>query len=66
MCQPHVSREYQHFAGCNCGYCGCGCGPALRSFLTSQEQLERLKSYRDHLEKELAGVQEQIGEIRQV
>ena len=65
MCQPKVSRQYPHMAGCNCGCCGCGCGPAFRSFLTTQEQLERLKSYRGQLEKELAGVRERIGEFKE-
>lgn len=64
MCQPRVSQQYVHMAGCNCGCCGCGCGPPFRAFIATEEQLERLKNYRDQLEKELAGVQERIGEIK--
>jgi len=65
MCQPRVSQQYVHMSGCNCGCRGCGCGPPFRAFLTSEEKLERLKNYRDQLEKELAGVREQIGETKE-
>ncbi len=65
MCQPKISREYMHMAACNCGCCGCGCGPPFRRFFTTQEELERLKNYRDQLEKELAAVQEQITEFKE-
>jgi len=42
-----------------------GCGPPFRTFLTIEEKLERLKNYRDQLEKKLAGVQEQSSKINQ-
>jgi hypothetical protein len=65
MCQARVSKQYVPMSGCNCGCCGCGCGPPFRAFLTTEEKLERLNNYQDQLEKELAGVREQIGEIKQ-
>ena len=65
MCQPKVSRQYPHMAGCNCGCCGCVCGPPFRRFFTTREELERLKIYRDQVEKELTGVQEQISEFKE-
>lgn len=66
MCQPRVaSQQYLHMAGCNCGCCGCGCGPRFRAFLTTEEKLERFKSYRDQLEREFAGVRERIDEVKQ-
>jgi len=63
MCQPRVSQQYVPMSNCSCGCCECGL--SFRSFLTTEEKLERLKNYREQLEKELAGVQEQIGEISQ-
>jgi len=63
MCQPRIAVIPSSQANCNCGCCGCG--PSFRAFLTKEEKLDRLKSYQDQLEKELAGVQEQIGEISQ-
>jgi hypothetical protein len=62
MCQPRMAVRSSILADCNCGCCGCE--PSFRSFLTTEEKLERLKTYRDQLEKELAGVQERIGEIK--
>ena len=65
MCRPKVSRQYLHMAGCNCGCCGCGCSPPFRRFFTAREEMERPIIYRDQLEKELAGVQEQISELKE-
>lgn len=41
------------------GVLGCGCG-LLCSFFFSKEEQERLKTYRNQLKKELAGVEERI------
>ena len=51
--------------------CECCCGPPNccyftlkhRYFLTKDEELENLKSYRKELEKEIKGVEEKICEI---
>jgi hypothetical protein len=37
--------------------------PVVRRFQTKEEQLDELKSYKDELEKELAGVMERIKAI---
>jgi hypothetical protein len=50
-------------SGCTCG-CGCGCGPSFRRFFSSQEERECLEAYRDQLKKELTGVEERIGELK--
>lgn len=65
MCQPRVNQYHPHMAGYNSGCCGCGCGPLLRRFLTTEEQLERLKNYREQLAKDLAAIQERISEFKE-
>jgi hypothetical protein len=47
--------------GCTCGCCGCG--PSFRRFFSWDEEKERLESYRDQLQKELAGVEERLKEL---
>lgn len=44
--------------------CGCGCLGARR-FLTSEERIEMLEEYRRKLQREIAGVEEAIREIKQ-
>lgn len=61
MCQPRLYQRNMPMSGSDCE--SCGCGSSFRTFLTTDEKLERLRSYRDQLEKELAGVKERIGEI---
>jgi hypothetical protein len=63
MCQPVKESRHMSMAGCTCGSCGCGCGPYFRRFYSSEEQRERMESYRDQLKKELAGVEERIGDL---
>ncbi len=60
MCRPGRASMHTGTAGCTCGCCGCGCGSSFRRFFSSQEKKECLESYRDQLEKELAGVEERI------
>lgn len=60
MCQPRGASEHMRTFGCGCG---CGCGPLFRRFFSSQEEEERLGTYRNQLEKELAGVKERIKEL---
>jgi hypothetical protein len=62
MCQPQVAYRSSGVAGCTCGCCGCGCSPAFRQFFSSQEELECLVTYKNQLQKELAGVDERIKE----
>lgn len=64
MCQPRIAPSSSGLAECTCGCCGCGCGPAFRRFFSSQEQRECLESYKDQLQKELAGVEERIKELK--
>ena len=63
MRQPKANQQWMPVSDCNCGCCGCPCGPPPRAFLTPEEMLERLKNYREQLEKELSGVRQRIGEI---
>ena len=44
-------------------YCGCGC-PTIRRFLTMAEKVEMLKEYRNQLQKEIAGVEKVIEELK--
>lgn len=64
MCQQKEIPRYTGMSKCTCGCCGCGCGPAFRSFFSVKEDQERLKSYKDQLKKELAGVEECIKELK--
>jgi len=59
MCHSE-GQLLRHGPGCTCGCCGGGL--QFRSFYTAEEELERLKGYKDELEKELAGVQERINQ----
>lgn len=59
MCQPGRSSRKQDVSGCL--PCGCGCVPPFRRYYSSEEERERLESYREQLKKELAGVEERIG-----
>jgi hypothetical protein len=46
------------------GGCGPGCGPFPRSYFSSKEVKEMLEEYRSQLEKELAGVEERIKDLK--
>jgi len=41
-------------------YCGCG----FRQFLSAEEEVELLEGYRNQLQKEMAGVEERIKELK--
>ena len=61
MCQPgRLSRH--HNASC-CVPRDCGCMLPFRHYYSGEEERERLESYREQLRKELAGVEERIGEF---
>lgn len=42
------------------GYCGC----RFRQFLSVKEEVELLEGYRDQLQKEIAGVEERLKELK--
>lgn len=59
MCQPKTISA--RMAACNCGCCGCG--PSIREFVSTEEELKRLKQQRDQLESELAGIRDKINRL---
>jgi len=61
-CQTGTENKTGHAAGGGCG-CGCG-GHSFRRFFTMKEEQERLESYREQLQQELAAVEERIKEIK--
>ena len=62
MCHAGMRHGHKGMAGCGCG-CG-GHGPMFRRFLSNEEIQEHLESYRSQLEKELAGVEERIKDLK--
>ena len=64
MCQTGGGQRTSEASGCNCGCCGCGCGGSFRRFISAEEEQERLEGYRDQLQKELAGVEKYIKELK--
>jgi len=62
MCQ--TSRITRHLDMSGCSPCECGCMPPFRRYYSSEEELERLETYREQLKKELDGVEERIGKMR--
>jgi hypothetical protein len=60
MCHPGVHHGHTGMQGCGC----MSHGPHLRHFTSSKEVQEHLESYKEHLEKELAGVEERIGSLK--
>ena len=44
--------------------CHCSCGPD-RSFFTKEERMEKLKKYREQLEKEISGIDAHIQDLAQ-
>jgi hypothetical protein len=61
MCQPRKISRHMDMSGCS--PCECGCDPPFRRYYSSQEEQERLQTYRDQLKKELDGVQERISDM---
>lgn len=64
MCQTGATGSRPARVPCTCGCCGCGCAPAFRRFFSSKEEAECLEAYKDQLEKELAGVEERLEELK--
>jgi hypothetical protein len=54
-CEPKVSRAS-----------GCCCGPGhiVRRFVSSKEEAERLEQYKEQIEKEIAGIDERIDDLK--
>ena len=44
--------------------CCCGPGHVVRRFVSSKEEAEKLESYKDQLEKEIAGIDERIEDLK--
>lgn len=64
MCQTRATGNHPGRVHCGCGCCGCGCAAAFRRFFSSKEEAECLGAYKDQLEKELAGVEERLEELK--
>lgn len=58
-CEPNVAR----ISGAS-GCCCCGPGYMARRFVSSKEEAEKLKRYREQLEKEIAGIDERIDNLK--
>jgi hypothetical protein len=58
MCQPKGAFILKGLPGCCCDSAS-----QFRHFFSSKEEKECLDSYKDQLEKELAGVEERIKEL---
>ena len=46
--------------GRTAGICTCGCGGFPRRFISASEEKKMLESYKEQLQKEIAGVEERI------
>lgn len=64
MC--HGQKEHQinfrHLK--HASVCDCGCGHTFRCYFSAKEKQELLEEYKGQLEKELAAVNEHLGEIK--
>ena len=61
-CNPRdISRS---LGSCDCTPVCCDPGLFVRRFRASKEEAERLEEYKEQLEKEIAGVDERIREIK--
>jgi hypothetical protein len=49
---------------CDTDLSTCGCGTFTRRFITIKEEQSWLEEYKDQLQKELAGVDERIQEMK--
>jgi hypothetical protein len=46
------------------GHCGCGCGCGVRRFFTREEEIEMPESCKKQLQREIAGVEKRIEDLR--
>lgn len=58
-CEP---KKVQASSASDC--CCCAPDRVARHFVSSREEAERLEKYREQLEKEIAGVDEHIAELK--
>ncbi len=58
-CEPRVVKTSRD-SDCCC----CEPGHVVRRFVSSKEEADRLARYRDQLEKEIAGIDERIEELK--
>ncbi len=61
MCRSRLAPRNVGEIPCTCG-CGCDRDSSFRRFSTREEELESLESYKDQLQRELAGVEQRIKE----
>ncbi len=57
----HIGHEAHH-KGMARSMCGCGCGG--RRFLSKKEKVEMLEEYKESLQNELEGVEEELKELK--
>ena len=62
-CDPRESRGHHYGMG-HSSCCCCSPGSFFRRFESSKEKRERLEEYKAQLENELAGVNEQIQDLK--
>lgn len=58
-CEPKVVRTSK---ASDC--CCCEPGQVVRRFISSKEEAERLEQYKEQLEKEIAGIDERIDDLK--
>jgi hypothetical protein len=58
-CEPKAARN-SSVSDCCC----CEPGPVIRRFVSSKEEAERLEQYKEQLEKEIAGIDERIDDLK--
>ncbi len=63
MCEECITTPQLH-KEINALYCRCGC-LGFRRFLTTEEKIEILETYKKQLQKEKNGVEESIKELKQ-
>jgi len=58
-CEPKAVR-----ISSDSGCCCCEPGHVVRRFVSSKEEAEKLEGYREQLEREIAGIDERIEELK--
>ena len=61
-CEPETTKQQQ--ACCECPSVCCSPGSLTRRFVSRKEKQEWLERYREELEKEIAGVDERVQELK--
>lgn len=55
--------KIKHLGRRNCCECDCDGGHFGRSFFSKEEKMEKLRKYREQLEKEISGIDAHIQEL---